>query len=76
MTKLAPKPTPIDTLTQQERTADHGAKIGQVRQASTVTDYVFRGARIDGLRQRPDGRFYAGDQPYKMFAKEPARMGR
>ena len=36
-----------------------------------LTDFVYEGHTIEGLRRRPDGRFYAAVQPSKTFGKEP-----
>ena len=37
-----------------------------------VNYFRFRGEEIAGLKQRPNGRFYAAEDPNKMFGADPA----
>lgn len=37
-----------------------------------VASYVYQGHTVEGLKQRPDGRFYAAAKPTRTFGTDPA----
>ena len=42
------------------------------RKYRNVASYIYQGHTVEGLKQRPDGRFYAAAKPTRTFGTDPA----